>query len=195
MMRCAFLLAVAACAPQDKPLLIDGANETAMAGTQVPIAIETVRAAARAEANRLHARQCGTVEIADDVFAPVEVTGGGTPEYAMTFGRALCTSQRAYSVFSGTGGSTVQIWSAGGDVPRLLFEHMMFGLTPTSEGFLSFQHGSACPGGSGPGVCLVTYAWSPTGDGFQVRSRTLYDDRNPGRLPRIAYDWNHPLPG
>lgn len=179
------------------PLLIDQTENSSatVAGEQPPLTVDVVRRAVRVEANRVNATDCSTVTIPDDAIVPIEVTGGGDAEYAVFFGRARCDAKNAASWFSGTGGGLIQLWSASGDVPRLLFEHAMHGFTPTASGFVSLQHGSACPGGAGPGACLVTYDWTSTADGFQVRSRRLYDDRHPGVPPTLRYDWNYPLPG
>jgi hypothetical protein len=135
------------------------------------------------------------VTIPDSAFVPVEVTGGGSREYAVLFAHATCDGMHSASYFTGTGGAKFQLWSAFQDAPRLLFEHQMHGFTPTTGGFVSLQHGSYCPGGAGPGMCLVAYKWTDTEDGFQVQSRRLYDYQHPGHVPEMRYDWNYPLPG
>jgi hypothetical protein len=189
-----FLLA--ACSPSEPPLLIDDSNQPAtLAGRQAPLPVETVRSAARAEAARLHPRECGTVTIPDDAFVPVEVTGGGDPEYAVFFGHARCDAQGSLTFFSGTGGAQIEIWSSSGDAPRLLLRHSMHGFKPTPAGLISVQHGAYCPGGAGPGMCVVAYHWRGPEDGFEVRSRRLYDDQHRGAVPAVDYDWNYPLPG
>jgi len=124
---------------------------------------------------------------------PVEVTGGGDPEYAVFLSHARCDGARTY--FSGTGGAVIQIWSASGDAPILLLHHSMHGFTPTKDGLISLQHGAYCPGGAGPGMCVVTYDWRGPEDGLEVRSRRLYDYQHPGEVPAPAYDWNYPQPG
>jgi len=190
----AFLL-LAACAPE-QPLLIDESTRPAtLVGRQPALSVEVVRAAIRGEANRRFAGDCGTVTIPDDAIVPVEVTGWGDLEFAVFFGRARCDRQGSSSWFSGTGGATIALWSSSGNVPRLLFEHSMHGFTPTRDGFVSAQHDAFCPHGAGPGVCVVSYRWRGSEDGFEVGSRRLYDDRHPGTPPALRYDWNYPLPG
>ena len=189
---------LAACTPAEPPLLIDDTgttNPATLVSRQAPLPLAAVRAAARAEANHRWHRDCGTVTIPDSAFVPVEVTTGGDPEYAVFFGRARCDSNGALTWFSGTGGAIVQLWSSSGDAPTLLLSHSMHGFTPTRGGLISAQHGAYCPGGAGPGMCLVTYDWHGPEDGFEVRSRQLYDDQHPGNPPAIAYDWNYPLAG
>jgi len=184
------------CAPAGPPSGNEEANQgDTYVGTQTALSIEAVRQAARAEANRIWGHDCGTVTIPDSAFIPVEITGGGSPEYAVLFSHATCDGPRSSSYFTGTGGGKVQFWSAFQDAPRLLFEHQLEGFTPTGDGFVSVQHGGYCPGGAGPGACLVTYKWSGTEDGFQVQSRRLYDYQHPGQPPEMRYDWNYPLPG
>jgi hypothetical protein len=121
------------------------------------------------------------------------VTGGGDPEYAVILSHARCDGASSY--FTGTGGSVIQFWSASGDAPILLLSHSMHGFTPTPEGLISLQHGGYCPGGAGPGMCLVTYVWEGPEEGFQVRSRKLFDYLHPREPPAMRYDWNYPLPG
>ena len=188
---CALL---AACAPSEPPLLIDVENAPAtMVGRQAPLPIDKVMDAARAELRRREGMHCKQLTIPDEAFVPVEVTTGGDPEYAVFLSHARCDGAASY--FTGTGGGVIQIWSANGDAPMLLMSHSMHGCTPTKDGLVSVQHGAYCPGGAGPGMCVVTYDWHGPEDGFEVRSRRLYDYQHPGEPPAIAYDWNYPLPG
>jgi hypothetical protein len=188
---CALL---AACAPSEPPLLIDIENAPAtMVGRQAPLPIDRVMDAARAEMRRREGMNCKRLAIPDEAFVPVEVTTGGDPEYAVFLSHARCDGAATY--FTGTGGGVIQIWSANGDAPILLLSHSMHGFTPTKDGLVSVQHGAYCPGGAGPGMCVVTYDWHGPEDGFEVRSRRLYDYQHPGELPAIAYDWNYPRPG
>jgi hypothetical protein len=124
-------------------------------GERVPLS--AVKAAARAEARRLYAQDCGIVTLPDRAFVPVEVTGGSNPEYAVLLGRGTCTNwaQR----WSGTGGALVQFWYATNGPPRMLMERMVRGFTPVRGGVDLLQHGTYCPGGAGPNVCLVSYRW------------------------------------
>src|SRR5688500_18137106 len=102
---------LAACKPSEPPMLIDvSQNETTMVGRSPPLPVEAVRKAARAEANRRYGKDCGTVTIPDTAFAPVEVTRGGDPEYAVFFGRARCDANGAMTWFSGTGGAQIELW-------------------------------------------------------------------------------------
>ena len=178
-------------------MLIDGGsmeNATAVAVASVsPMPVDRVMDAARAELRRREGANCKELIIPDEAFVPVEVTGGGDSEYAVFLSHARCDG--AVSYFTGTGGAEIQIWSANGDAPLLLLKHSMHGFTPTRDGLISVQHGAFCPGGAGPGMCVVTYDWHGPEDGFEVRSRRLYDYQHPGEPPAVAYDWNYPLPG
>jgi hypothetical protein len=188
---------LAACAPSEPPMLIDGGSvENAPAtivANMAPLPLDRVMDAARAELRRREGTNCKVLVIPDQAFVPVEVTGGGDKEYAVFLSHARCNGAASY--FTGTGGGEIQIWSASGDVPALLLKHSMHGFTPTSDGLLSFQHGAFCDNAPGVSLCLVTYQWKGPEDGFEVRSRRLYDDQHPGTPPAIAYDWNYPLPG
>lgn len=195
------LLLLSACAPTEQPMLIDSGdgaqNQTTFAGRQAPLPIEAVRVAARSEARRLGTQECKDIGIPDSAFVPVEVTGGGDSEYAVFFAHATCTmgGVTSASAFTGTGGAQIELWSADGNAPRLLFRHSMHGFTPTAEGFISSQHGAFCPGGAGPGMCVVDYRWRGPEDGFEPVSRRLYDYQHSGTPPEMRYDWNYPLPG
>jgi hypothetical protein len=186
--------ALAACAPSEPQLPVDPGNApTTLVGRQQPLPIDAVMDAARAELRRRQRIHCRQLVIPDEAFVPVEVTTGGDPEYAVFLSHARCDG--AASFFTGTGGGVIQIWSASGDAPILLMHHSMHGFTPTKDGLVSVQHGAYCPGGAGPGRCVVTYDWRGPEDGFEVRSRRLYDYQHPGEVPATVYDWNHPLPG
>jgi len=187
-------LMVAACTPAEQPLLVDSVeNQTAVAvGRQPPLPLDTIRQAAREDANRRFRTSCGTVAIPDSAFVPVEVSGGGYPEYAVFFGAARCEATGASTHFSSAGDALVQIWSASGDVPELLLSHAMRGFTPTGAGLVSFQHGGSCDGGVGAQTCVVTYGWRGPADGLEVRTRRLFGPGRPGKAPAIAYGWNHP---
>jgi len=189
----AFLL-IAACASSEPPLLVDSVENqaTVAVGRQPPLSLETVRSAVRAEANRRFRTDCGTVTIPDSAFVPVEVTGGGYPEYAVFFAQARCIATGLNVEFATAGDALVQFWSASGDVPELLLGRAMRGFTPTGAGLLSFQHGGSCDGGVGAQTCVVTYGWRGPSDGLEVRSRRLFGPGRPGAAPRIEYDWNYP---
>ena len=191
------VLALTACAPSEPPLLIDGGRienaPATIAGTFAPLPIDRVMDAARGELRRREAANCKELVIPDEAFVPVELTGGGDPEYAVFLSHARCDGAASY--FTGTGGGEIQVWSASGDAPMLLLKHSMHGFTPTKDGFLSFQHGAFCNNAPGVSLCLVTYRWKGPEDGFEVTSRRLYDDAHGGTPPPIAYDWNYPQPG
>ena len=179
-------------------MLIDAASAvenapTTFVGKMAPLPVDRVMDAARAELRRREGGNCKELILPDEAFVPVEVTGGGDPEYAVFFSHARCDGAASY--FTGTGGGLIQIWSANGDVPILLMNHSMHGFSPTKDGFLSFQHGAFCDNAPGVSLCLVTYQWKGSEDGFEVRARRLYDDAHPGTPPTIAYDWNYPRPG
>jgi len=179
-------------------MLVDGGPSTANASDlaaahPAAMPVDRIMDAARAELRRREGTNCKVLAIPDSAFVPVEITGGGDPEYAVILSHARCDGAASY--FTGTGGSVIQFWSAGGDAPILLLSHSMHGFTPTADGLISVQHGGYCPGGAGPGACVVTYRWDGPEDGFQIRSKRLYDDGHPGTPPEMAYSWNYPLPG
>jgi hypothetical protein len=183
---------LAACAPTEPEVLVDAANASAIVvGRQAALPIDTVMDAARAELRRREGMHCKELIVPDDAFVPVEVTAGGDPEYAVFLSHARCDGALTY--FTGSGGGVVQFWSASGDVPILLLHHSMHGFSPTPAGLVSVQHGGYCPGGAGPGMCVVTYDWRGPEDGFEVRSRRLYDYQHPGEVPETVYDWDHGL--
>jgi hypothetical protein len=189
---------VVGCARSEPPLLIDAGNPvengaSVMVGRSPPLPLDRVMDAARAELRRREATNCRHLIVPDEAFVPVEVTGGGDSEYAVFLSHARCDGAASY--FTGTGGGLIQVWSASGEAPILLMHHSMHGFTPTRDGLISFQHGAFCDNAPGVSLCLVTYQFRGPEDGFEVRSRRLYDDAHPGTPPAIAYDWNYPLPG
>jgi hypothetical protein len=158
-----------------------------MEGAPEPLSL--VKAAVRAEAQRLYGRECGKVTIPDRAFMPVEITGASNPEYAVLFGRSQCanwggTSQR----WSGTGGPVVQFWFASDGPARMLLEHTMMGFTPVRSGGLkSLQHGTTCPGGAGPNPCLVSYRWNEHDRALEVASRVFIDGKRVRTVPKMRY--------
>jgi hypothetical protein len=126
-----------------------------MEGAREPLA--SVKAAVRSEAQRLYGRQCRKVIVPDRAFIPVEITGASNPEYAVLLGRATCATQP--QLWQGTGGAMVQLWYASDGPARMLMERMVRGFSPTGKGIDLLQHGTYCPGGAGPNVCLVQYRW------------------------------------
>lgn len=156
----AALVVAAACAQP----LSRGKAPAAAVGTEAQSRIDydaRMRAVIRDRAQQDHGEGCGTLALPDAAILPVEVTGGGLPEYAVTFGRALCSADGgATTRFSGTGGPLVQFWIGSGGPPRLLLEQNMFGFSPGDARLVAQQHGSFCPGGAGPNMCQVTYVWN-----------------------------------
>ena len=191
-MRSPLILAamLSACTPAEPPLLIDDGNAPAtLVGREAQTPVEAVRATIRTEVQRLYADECGTVTLPDRAFEPIEITGGGLPEYAVLLGRCTCVRDGGSGRWQGTGGSVVQLWLASGGPPRMLLEHSMHGFSVGPRSFLSLQHGGFCPGGAGPGMCLVQYEWNERDRSLEVAHRRLYDDRHPGTPPRMNYDY------
>jgi len=129
--------------------------EIRMEGAREPLT--SVKAAVRAEVARLYRRECGSVSVPDRAFVSIEITGANNPEYAVLLGRATC--ERWPQLWEGTGGAMVQFWYASDGPPRMLMERMIRGFTPKPNGIDLLQHGTFCPGGAGPNVCLVAYRW------------------------------------
>lgn len=159
-----------------------------MEGEREPLRL--VKAAVRAEAQRLYGRDCGAVTIPDRAFVPIEVSGASNPEYAVLLGRSSCAkwgggSQR----WSGTGGPVVQIWYASDGPARMVLERPMHAFSPTASGLTSLQHGGACPGGAGPNPCLVVYRWNTKDRDLEVAKRTFVDGARVKRAPRLKYEY------
>lgn len=153
-------------------------------------AVEAVRSAIRAEAQRLYGGECGRVTIPDRAIVPIEVTGGGLSEYAVLLGRATCEAIGGSQMWQGTGGAVVQVWLASGGPPRMLLEHQMHGFSPTGDRLVTSQHGGFCSGGAGPGVCIVTYRWNDRDRTLEIESRRLIDDAHPGREPALEFGYD-----
>ena len=184
-------IALAGCSPAEPPLMIDPSNQpTTVAGHEPQTPVEKVRAAVRAEANRLYADECGAVQLPDRAFEPIEITGGGHPEYAVLFGRGICVGDGSSGRWQGTGGSMVQIWLASGGPPRMLIEHSMHGFSVGPRSMTSLQHGGFCPGGAGPGSCLVQYEWNERDRTLEVVHRRYFDGAQRLQPPRMAYDYH-----
>ena len=191
-MRSPLILAamLAACTPAEPPLLIaDGNAPATLVGREAQTPVEAVRATIRTEVQRLYADECGTVTLPDRAFEPIEITGGGLPEYAVLLGRGTCVRDGGSGRWQGTGGSVVQLWLASGGPPRMLLEHSMHGFSVSPRGFLSLQHGGYCPGGAGPGMCLVSYQWNDQDRTLEVDHRRLFDYQHPGEPPHMDYDY------
>jgi hypothetical protein len=120
-----------------------------------------MRAVIRDQAQRDYAGECGRVSLPDNAIFPLELTGGGPPEYAVTFGRVLCESDGGRTTrFSGTGGPLMQFWIGSGGPPRIMLEQPMFGFSTGQARLIAYQHGSFCPDGTGPNMCRITYVWN-----------------------------------
>jgi hypothetical protein len=144
------------------------------------------KAVIRQDAETSYGERCGTIHLPDEAFFPVEVTGGGLPELAVSLTLADCAAGR--TLFSGTGGMAVQLWSGSGGPVRLLLERHMHGFTPLGGGLLTFQHGAACPGGAGPDTCVITYRWDGTGRRLETESRVPASTRGSWPEPEFGYD-------
>src|SRR5690349_13234984 len=106
------LCTLAACSPADPPMLVDAASAvenapTTFVGKMAPLPVDRVMDAARAELRRREGMHCGQLTVPDEAFVPVELTGGGDPEYAVFLSHAEC--DRALTYFTGTGGGVIQI--------------------------------------------------------------------------------------
>lgn len=170
--------------PRPRPVV----REIRMEGAREPLA--SVRAAVRAEAQRLYGRDCGKVTVPDRAFVAVEITGANNPEYAVLFGRAKCANWGGSSQrWSGTGGPMVQFWFASDGPARMLLERAMHGFTPTGSGLRSLQHGTYCPGGAGPNPCLVSYRWNEKDRALEVVRRTFIDGKRVKTVPRMRFEY------
>jgi hypothetical protein len=158
-------------------------REIRMEGAREPLS--AVKAAVRAEAQRLYGRDCGRVSIPDRAFVPLEITGANNPEYAVLLGRATCAI--AAQLWEGTGGAMVQFWYASDGAPRMLMERMIRGFTPTGAGVDLLQHGTYCPGGAGPNVCLVEYRWHEKDRALYPVRRTFIDGKHGRVWPKMQW--------
>ena len=147
--------------------------------------IERMKAVIRQDAQISYGAECGTIAVPDEAFVPVEITGGGLPEMAVSFGRVRCGI--GATRFSGTGGVMVQFWLGSGGPVRLLLEQQMHGFTPAVRELVTMQHGGFCPGGAGPDQCRVTYGWNDQDRRLEVVERRLASSL--GHVDRMAYEW------
>jgi hypothetical protein len=147
-----------------------------------------MRAMIRAQAQRDYGTECGQVTVPDRAIIPIEVTGGGLPEYAVTFGRVACAADGGVSTrWQGTGGPFVQFWIGSGGPPRIMLEQTMHGFSVTEGKLVAQQHGGFCPGGAGPNVCVVTYQWDDRTRRLEVVSRVF--DEDGGGLAPMQYGY------
>ena len=182
-------LAAQQMAGEAKPPASEARQPATLVGDEPQRPVEQVRAAIRAEAQRLYGEECGTVTLPDRAIVPVEVTGGGLPEYLVLFGRGICEVDGGSGRWLGSGGAVVQFWLASGGPPRMLLEHQMHGFTTREDGLVSDQHGGFCPGGAGPSACLVFYRWNERDRTLEVVERRYYDGATPEQPPRMQWGY------
>lgn len=136
-----------------------------------------MRQVIREQAQRDYGGECGTVTVPDSAIIPLELTGGGLPEYAVTFGKVECAVDGGRSTrWQGTGGPLMQFWTGSGGPARIMLEQTMHGFSAVEGGLVAQQHGGFCPGGAGPNVCVVTYGWDPNLRRLEVLDRRFDED-------------------
>ena len=136
--------------------------------------IARIKAVVRQDAKVSYGTECPDIAVPEEAFIPVEITGNGPPELAVSYGPVRCHG--ALTRFSGTGGVMMQFWVGSGGPVRLLLEHQMHGFTPGRDRLITMQHGSYCPGGAGPDQCRVIYQWNEADRRLEVIDRTLASD-------------------
>jgi hypothetical protein len=174
-------LTAACAAPRSEP-----ASPATVVATEAelrPAYDAEMRAFIRQQAQRDYGGECGAVTVPDRAIIPLELTGGGLPEYAVTFGRVLCAGDGGQSTrWQGTGGPLIQFWIGSGGPPRLMLEQTMHGFSVTGGKLVAQQHGGFCPGGAGPNVCVVTYGWDERTRRLEVQERR-FDENGTGLAP------------
>ena len=161
-------------------LLLAAAAGTALSASSSPDVLELVRASVRQQAEAKFGQGCGEVVLPDRSFVPVDVTGDGRSEYAVLFALAQCGGALTY--WSGTGGGVIEFWMVEDGRPRLVLTEQMHGFTPTATGFVAYEHGSFCPDGYGPQLCVMTYRWDSGSGRFDVVRRELWAGPNPPEM-------------
>ncbi len=172
------LLLVASAAPPIAQTA-EPATPTLPASRNVPV--QVARAAVRAEARRVYGSTCGEVRLPNSAFIPIEISGGGTSEYAVLFDRGTCVRSR--NQWQNTGGSLVQFWRVTDGSARLLREQYAYGFTPTRDGVQSLRHMNFCPN-LNSGLCIVTYRWDKSDRKLEVANR-----RPLGPRSRMRWDF------
>jgi hypothetical protein len=147
--------------------------------------IERLEDAIRHDAATRYGAECGSILIPSTAFFPVEMTGGGATEVAVSFARVRCGP--ILSRWTGTGGVVVQFWMDGLVGPRLLLEQQLHGFTPAGTRLITMQHGGFCPGGAGPDSCRVTYEWNERTQQLDVVDRQLAS--TPGAMESMQFDY------
>lgn len=147
--------------------------------------LQRMKAVIRQDAEIAYAKRCEGIALPDEAFFPIEITGGGLPELAVSLQLAQCNLGR--TLFSGTGGELVQVWIGSGGPVRLMLEQQMHGFTPLDRGLMTVQHGGVCPNGAGPDACVVTYRWEDEGRRLETVGRTLASTL--GAWPETEHDY------
>jgi hypothetical protein len=138
---------------------------------------DRLRQAIVADAQRSYEPECSQVLVPDRAMIPIEFTGGGITEYVVPFGRVVCVATGGPGPWQGTGGVLLQFWVGGaGGPPRLVLEQSMHGFTIEERRLITYQHGAYCPGGAGPDICRVTYAWNERDRRLEVTERALLSE-------------------
>jgi hypothetical protein len=179
----AALLASCAAVPRGNPQA--PAIVVARESDQPEAHLRRLKAVIRQDAATSYGAECGTLVVPDNAFIPVEITGGGLPELAVSFGRVRCGL--GATRFTGTGGVLMQFWIGSGGPVRLLLEQQMHGFTARGDGLVTMQHGGFCPDGAGPDQCRVTYRWNDKDRRLDVVERALASKL--GRVDRMEHEW------
>lgn len=166
----------------------------ASAGAAPADGAAALRHAVQLDADRRFGELCGTVDLPEEAFLPIDVTGDGNAELLAFLGRGTCAASGGPTGFTGTGGGIIQLWSMRDGRPVMLVDEMMHGLTPAADGFVAFLHGSLCGDYSGASLCVATYKWDGAKSGMRVDARQVYDDAHPGKEPAMRYDWSGSAP-
>lgn len=111
-------------------------------------------------------RQCAAIELPASAFLPVEITGDGTPELAVSLSQLGCPR----GAFGDADGGVVQFWSIAGRSARLILEQRIAGFTPAERSLVTLQHGAGCAPVAAV-RCLVTFQWDPKARVMQVAGR------------------------
>lgn len=147
-----------------------------------------MREVIRDQAQRDYGGECGTVTVPDRAIIPLELTGGGPPEYAVSFGRVECAVDGGQSTrWQGTGGPLMQFWIGSGGPARIMLEQAMHGFSARDGELVARQHGGFCPGGAGPSVCVVTWRWDHLTRRLELGERTF--DLNGSSLASAQYGY------
>ena len=192
---CVWLLPLSACvAPADHAAIPHGdpqapATLVGRESDDPAYVLALMKAVIRRDAVTSYGADCAAIEIPDAAMIPVEITGGGLPELAVSFARVRCGDSA--SRFTGSGGVMVQFWIGSGGPVRLLLEQQMHGFTPAGDRLVTMQHGGFCPGGAGPDQCRVIYRWNDRDRRLEVVERRLASTLPPQPM---TYDYAYLAP-